>query len=114
MSFLDDIAPAVFDALALDFRPATLEVETGRAPDGRGGFEPAFTAQPCRAIVDDYSLARRAMVGIPADDRAITVLGHGLTTPPAPGGRITIEGRPWLIVSVSRDPAAATYELQVR
>lgn len=115
MSFLDDIAEEIHDALAADFRDATLKVPGAATSDGQGGFTYGSpTEHACKAIVDQYSAFRRQADGIPANDRRIIVLGHGLTVDPKPGHTITAEGRDWSVIDVSRDPAGASWELQGR
>lgn len=117
MSFLDDIPDLIADALADDFRPATLKVPGEPTSNGEGGWIPGVTAsRTCRALVDDYSDFRRSALGIPAKDRKIIVLAATVQdgASPAVGHTLNIEGRDWQIIAVTRDPASATWECQAR
>ena len=118
MGILDRIPAIVNGALgSLVYRDATLKVPGTPTSDGQGGTIPGTpTERACKALVDDYSDYRRQALGIPANDRKIIVLAASVAAGavPAVGHTINAEGRDWLIVSVTRDPASATYELQVR
>lgn len=118
MGILDRIPAIVNGALgSLVFSDATLKVLGSATSDGQGGVTTGSpTERSCKAMVDDYSDYRRQALGIPANDRKIIVLAASVAsgTGPAVGDTINAEGRDWLIVSVSRDPASATYELQAR
>lgn len=117
MSILDGLAGEVAEAMGDLFRDAVLKVPGEPTPNGQGGFKPGSpTAHTCKALVDDFSDYRRASLGIPANDRKIIVLGASVSggIVPKVGHTITAEGRDWQVVAVSRDPAAATYELQGR
>lgn len=117
MSVLDRAPGIVAKALGPVFRDATLKVSSGRDSNGQGGWIPrAAVSHPCKALVDDFSDFRRLNVGIPASDRKIILLAQSLPVgvAPAVGQTITAEGRDWQIISVSRDPAEATYEVQAR
>lgn len=115
MSFLDAIPGDIYDALSDDFRAATLKVPGAAVSDGEGGFTYGSpTEYACRALVDDFSDYRRQASGIPANDRKIIILAHGLIVDPKPGHTLTIEGRDWQVIDVARDPARATFEVQGR
>jgi len=114
---LDPIPAILNAALANVFRNATLKVPTTPSADGQGGATPGTpTSRACKALVDDYSDARRQALGIPANDRRIIILAASVASGaiPAVGCTVTAEGRDWQVISVARDPAFATYELQVR
>lgn len=115
MSILDGLAANISDALSDVFRDGVLKVPGQRISDNQGGWKAGEpTPYPCKALVDDYSDYRKAAIGIPANDRMILILGHGLPVEPQPGHAITAEGRDWQIVSVSRDPAGAIWEVHGR
>lgn len=117
MSVFDDLPDIIADALGDEFKAATLSVPGAPYSDGQGGFiTSAPASHGCKALVADYSQYRRASEGIPANDRNIIILGATLPDGviPAPGQSITVESRAWQIIAVTRDPAAATYELQGR
>lgn len=115
MSILDDLPREIAEALDDVFRPAALLVPGERVSDGQGGSKPGPPVEhPCKALVDDYSDFRRSALGIPAKDRKIIILAATVDVAPAVGQAIRAEGRDWQIISLSRDPAAATWECQAR
>lgn len=115
MSILDDLPDAIAEALDDVFRDAVLLVPGAQVTDGQGGYTSGPpTEHPCKALVDDYSDMRRSSRGIPANDRKIIILAATLTVSPALGQSIRAEGRDWSIIALSRDPAAATWEVQGR
>lgn len=113
---LSRLPAIVSGALSSTFDDCTIERETMTA-DGRGGFEASTEANhDAKGLVLDYSdFARSASGGsIAASDRKVIILGHGLAITPRVGDLVTIGGARWRAISVSRDPAAATYEIQGR
>lgn len=117
MSILDELPDVIADALDDVFRDATLKIPGTATSDGQGGWTTGTpTERACKALVDDYSDFRRQSLGIPANDRKIIVLAASIASGavPAVGHTINAEGRDWLIVAMTRDPAKATYELQAR
>jgi len=115
MSILDGLPAEIAEALDDVFRDATLKVPSAQVSDGQGGYTSGPpTDHPCKALVDDYSDFRRLSTGIPANDRKIIILAASLSAgvAPAVGHTVSAEGRNWQIVSLSRDPAGATYEVQ--
>jgi hypothetical protein len=118
VSILDRVPGIVNGAMgSLVFRDAVLNVPGTATPDGEGGFIPGTpVARACKALVDDYSDYRRQALGIPANDRKIIVLAWSIAAGAVPetGHGIVAENRTWQVISVVRDPAAATYELQAR
>jgi hypothetical protein len=118
MGILERLPAIVNGALgSLVFKDAVLKVPGAATSDGQGGFTNAApTERACKALVDDYSDARRQALGIPANDRKIIILGASIAAGavPAVGHVVTIENRDWSVVAVMRDPAGATYEVQGR
>lgn len=115
MSILDDLPDVIAEALDDVFRPAVLLVPGSKVSDGQGGWKPGPAVEyPCKALVDDYSDMRRATSGIQTNDRKIIILAASVSVQPAVGHAIRAEGRDWQIISLSRDPAAATWECQGR
>lgn len=118
MGILDRLPDIIANALGpAVFSDGYLIPRGERTSDGQGGFR-TTPGDPvsCKLLVTDYSDYRRLAVGIPATDRKIIILAATLAddVEPAPGLAVTAEGRDWQIVAVARDPAAATWELQVR
>lgn len=75
------------------------------------------TDHPCRGFVEDYSPALIDGNLILAGDRKVILLGGTLDVEPEGGqdrDTVTIEGTLYRVWSVRRDPAAATFTLQVR
>jgi len=128
MGILDRLPAIVNGALgSLVFRDGVLKVPGTATSDGQGGWTPGTpVSKACKVLVEDYSDARRltsligagggAPIGISQGDRKIIVLADSVEdgVVPSTGHTITAEGRDWQIVSVARDPAAATYECQGR
>lgn len=115
MSILDDLPDVIAEALDEVFRNATLKVPGAQVSDGQGGYISGPPVEyPCKALVDDYSDFRRSALGIPSNDRKIIILAASVAVSPAVGHAIRAVGRDWQIVSLSRDPAAATWECQGR
>jgi hypothetical protein len=114
LSILDSIPAAIGAAFATVFRDAVLAHISGRVADGRGGFTNATTTDACKALVTDYTSYQRGTLGIPTNERKILMLASTLTTPPAPGDAITIQGRAWSVIEVASDPANATYECRAK
>ena len=115
MSILDDLPAEIAHALGDVFREGVLKVPGARNSDGQGGWiSSAPSSHPCKALVDDFSDYRRQANGIPANDRKIIILAATVAVEPKVGHTINAEGRDWQIVSLVRDPARATYEVQAR
>lgn len=79
------------------------------------------TNVPCRGFIEDFSTTSIDGTLIKAGDRKVTLLGNtinGGKTEPQAGinkDQVTVEGKTWAVHRiVSRDPAAATFVLQVR
>lgn len=77
------------------------------------------TEHQCRGWIEDFSTISIDGTLIKAGDRKVTLLGATLNgVEPEPGvdrDRVKVEGKVWAIHRiVSRDPAGATYVLQVR
>lgn len=73
----------------------------------------------CRGFIEDFSSASIDGTLIKAGDRKVTILGATLKGVEPDAGvdrdRVTVEGKTWSIHRiVSRDPAGATFVLQVR
>jgi hypothetical protein len=122
VSFLDDIPNLIFSALSEDFREALYEVDTPATgssvydPD-----EPTTSGYSCRALVDDWDKFVRTGGLVAANDVKIMVLAATLSVTPQEGGRITIQGMTYGIVSdggsqpaVTTDPARAVWTLRGR
>ena len=116
-SILDTLPAIVHGALGVAvFKAATITAHV-RTSDGRGGREiSASVPYECRALISDYSDFFKVSSGgaIQVRDRRAIVLGHGLSALPEIGFSFTQDGEDWSVIAVKRDPAGATYELQVR
>lgn len=88
-----------------------------RVADGRGGFTAGAGAEyPCKLLIVDYSDALRSLANgaIGIRDRRAIVLADGLSITPAVSDSLSALGEVWTVITVKRDPASATYELQIR
>ena len=72
------------------------------------------TAYPCRGVVIDYKDYRIDGTVIKRGDRQVMVIANTLSVVPVSGDKITAQGAIYFVVNVSRDPATATWTLQVR
>ena len=68
-----------------------------------------------KGFVDDYDARLIDGTIIKRGDRKVVILGDSLGgVVPVPNDQTTIEGETKTIINVTRDPAGATYECQVR
>lgn len=110
MTILDTIPSIVSGAMGgLVFATGSMKRVSARTPDGRGGFDDTTTSVEVQGLVTNYSDRMRIAGGIPADQRKVLILAHGLATPPVPEDIITLGGRDWKIIEVTTDPAIAVY-----
>lgn len=121
-----DIAGIVGASMGPGFPKATL---TRVSPTDRSytylsdGTNPESVSYDCRAIIEPQAKVSAGTFGefsagdLLAEERT-TVLVLAATLPagvvPVGGDRITAEGKVYSVVSVDRDPAAATYSLTCR
>lgn len=95
--------------------PVTLKkITTSTRGDLTGGVNSRETKYSCRGWIDSYRDSRIDGTIIQVGDRLASILGATLSVEPEPNDVVHIEDRDWRIVSVSRDPAGAVYECQVR
>lgn len=113
MSFLDAIPAEISEALAGDFRDATIGVPT-LVSDGEGGFTSTYAETAVKALRIDYTLDYRTRNQIPETDVSIIVLRFGVAMTPGTDHRVTIGGRTFSVIAVETDPTDATWTLQAR
>jgi len=117
-----DIAAEINSAMAQDLIPATLhKVSAGTRTSGQltSGTNPTETDYTARGFVEENfaqdgqgndgdSLVRKIK-------RYVTLIGDSIegAQVPAENDKVTIEGVKYRILTVKRDPAAATYSLRV-
>jgi hypothetical protein len=84
--------------------------------DSTAGTNPVATTYTGRGFVDDYTTRQIDGTIIRQGDRKVSILGASLPAGvvPRPGDRTTIEGEAKAVINVTRDPAGALYECQVR
>lgn len=120
MSWLDDINEAVTAAF-LDadsfFRPAQVirTTQTGGGPYIPGAT--VTTTQDCRCFVDTYSAHTRGQLGIPDSDMKVMILQRNDAfewVDVQVGDTIRARGQDWRAITVSQDPASATWTVQGR
>lgn len=115
VNLLDLVPSLMNDAMGSSiFRPATLYQVTSRVSDGRGGFVGRYGSRTCSALIVDYDDDMRGLDDIPSKDRRAIILAASIEFDgiPRPGDVIEIEGAGWILVTVDRDPAKASYEGQ--
>jgi hypothetical protein len=112
-----DIAGELNKALGPLVFPMTLTQVTGGGrqtnPTGKSEFT---TDYDCKGFVDDYEARYIDDTIIQRGDRKVVILGASLPTGviPKPTDKTVIEGETKVVINVTRDPAGATYECQVR
>jgi hypothetical protein len=116
-----DLAGIVADAIdqAGGLLDATLTKKTPgtRNPsDLTAGTNPTSTSYSCKGVVSDYSTRLIDGTLVATGDRRVLILGATLPSGivPSTGDQVAIESLAYDVVRVTRDPAAASYELQVR
>ena len=82
--------------------------------DLAAGIVPTFTAYVCEGVISDYSNREIDGTLIQTGDRQVLILASGLAVDPAPDDRVTVEGKTYQLVSVSRDPARAAFTCVAR
>lgn len=108
-----DLPGIINDAMGGLVLDATISVST-RSSDGQGGQTLSYeNPVAAKGFTDTYSDFQR-LSGVPATDRKIVILAASTSVVPKEGDRVTIEGRTYDVISVNKDPASATYELQCR
>lgn len=114
-----DIAGVIAQAMGPGLLAATLiKVFPGTRTSGNlaGGTNASTLSYPARGFTESYRASQIDGDLVRRGDRKVVLLGAtipGRVVPEA-GDRLTIEGRTFSVVRVERDPAAATYTLQVR
>lgn len=119
MSLLNDgkLAKTIASALAGVVYPITIHRTTGGSYDtGTNIFTPGATVPyVARGMVDSFSPTEIHAGLVQPTDRKVTLLAQGLTIIPTPAtDKVVIDGAELSILSVSSDPARATWQLQVR
>lgn len=114
-----DIAGLVSKNIGPGLPAATLtKITQGSRTTGSltGGANPTSTAHSCKAVLSDYNDYQMSNTVIQTGDRKVLILTNTISggVVPAMGDKITIEGATYNIIRAKRDPAAATYECQVR
>lgn len=73
-----------------------------------------YTEGKAQATPTDWSSFRRGQEAIPAQDRRVIVYQLGATFAPRAGYVVVLRCEHYEVIRVSPDPAAATWDLQVR
>jgi hypothetical protein len=117
MALLDEIAGLVYSAangVGGTTWDITLKKRGAATVDAYGGYTQATTDTTGRGFIEDYTATARQMGGIPITDRKVTLFAASLSADPAVGDTVTAEGADYEIITVQRDPAAATWVCQAR
>jgi hypothetical protein len=113
-----DIAGIIHGAMSPGLLAATLHhtVPGVRSGDLTAGTNPTETSHSARGFIDDYKEHQFTGDLILIGDRKVLLIGNSITPAivPEPGDFVTIESVRYKVVRVDRDPAAATYTMQVR
>lgn len=80
------------------------------------GTHPVQTSHSARGFVEDYKDGKIDGTIIRRGDRKVTLFAATINPAavPTPNDQVTIEGRTYIVVAVTRDPAGATFACQVR
>lgn len=82
--------------------------------DADGNPNGAVTDYTMRGFVSAFSAYRRAEMGIPDTDASITLLQHEAPATPKSGDEVTAQGVRYVVLTVDKDPAGATWALHGR
>lgn len=117
MALLDEIAGLVYNA-ANGVGGTTWDITIKKAGaasvDAYGAYTQSTSSTTGRGFIEDYTAAARQMGGIPITDRKITLFAASLSVTPEVGDTLTAESADYQIISIERDPAAATWVCQAR
>jgi len=118
-----NISKLIKDNIGPGLPDVTLTVVTaGTRTSGNltGGTQPTETDYTCKGFMDQTKDRFMGGTLVRAGSRIVVLVGDTIangTVAPTPGDRITVEGTVWQIPEdgvIMRDPAAATYECEVR
>jgi hypothetical protein len=113
-----DIAGIVNTVIAPQVLSATLIKVTAEADpvNPTGAPTETTTSYACRGFLDSYDQSRIDGTLVEVGDRMALIFGNSIASGVVPesGDQLTIENTTWEVISVMRDPDAATYELQLR
>lgn len=115
-----DIAQQLANAMGPGLLPGTLvKITHGNRVDGSltAGRAATTASYTYKGILDDYTDRQREDSLIQLGDRKALILTKTLSDisiEPVPGDQITMSGDTYRIIKVTRDPADATFECQVR
>lgn len=92
-------------------------VEGDRSGGVTSGRTVVETPYPCRGFIDFQRIADAAGTVTENGTLVIVLFGNSVPVAPKPGDRVTIEGKLYHVADdteIDRDPASATYTLEVR
>jgi len=113
--FALEVAAALESALV----PHALTVSRSVIPDSPpyDPFDPpppVLVEYPCKGFVDQFDASYRAGSLIESGDVKVVIVATSLEIEPQPGDTITAKGKTYSAISVSADPAGATWSVQAR
>ncbi len=105
------LGPGLLDATLTSVTPGT---RTGGSLTA--GTNPTTTTHTAKGFLEDYKDFQIDGTIVQRGDRICVLLGASINPAvvPTAGDRVNIESEDFNIVNVGRDPAAATYTMQVR
>lgn len=113
-----DIAGIVADATSGQLVPGTLhQISYGsRSGSVTGGRTQTETDISFEGIIESYTEDEIDETTVLSNDRRVLIITNSMaqSVVPEPNWDVTIEGLRYRVIAVSRDPAEATYTLQVR
>ena len=98
----------VFDIVLIKRR------DSERAQNLTGGRDSVETSYSCKGFVDDYKEYQIDGTLVKRGDRKVVILGGSFSQIPEVNDFTVAEDETRKIINVTRDPAGATYECQVR
>ena len=109
------IAKKVHQALGgLLFPMVLIKVRQGNRGEATSGPNPVSTEYSVKGFLSHYKVSQIDGTLVQVNDRKALLLGESVPVAPSPGDLIRAEGKTWKVITVTRDPAGATYSCQVR
>lgn len=112
-----ELAQTIADALLDAEIPFDIVVSRSTTADGPNQWTPGAavtTTYACKGFVEDWSIEYIAAGMVQANDLRVVIFAATLAIAPEPGDTVTVRGKSYGVLTVSPDPAVATFVMQVR
>lgn len=112
-----DIAGIVAKEIGPGLLDTTIhKIVWGARVSGGAGLTVTESDITCKGVFSFFDVKEWDSTLVEENDRLVLIMTETMSevTEPVPGWAVTIEGTRYTIVRVRRDPAAATYSMQVR